>query len=91
MPTTKMTKRPSKDSYLSIDLRPFKAKNGDIYIVTGTRAKPHTHDVKNITTNTHRTNIPHDKVRKWQDAAEFVSLPYEGSRNKSSKDQPKKS
>ena len=59
---------------LEISLLPFKASNGDIYKVTGTRRVPHDHDVKNITTGVHRTHIPHEKVRKWQDNAEFVSL-----------------
>lgn len=59
---------------LEISLKPFKANNGDVYIVTGTRNYPHTHDVKNISTNVHKMHIPHEKVKKWQDNAEFVSL-----------------
>lgn len=77
---------------LSISLKDFThPKTKSTYRVIGTQAEPHTHDVLNIDTGEIKENIPHDKVRKWQDAAEFVSLPYEGSRNKSSKDQPKKS
>ena len=79
MKTTNKTKSRSKDSYLSIDLRPFKHPNGNTYQVTGTNADPHTHDVVNRDTGEHRIGLAHDIVKKWQDAAEFVSLPYEGS------------
>jgi len=74
MPTTKMTKRPSKDSYLSIDLRPFKHPNGNTYQVTGTNANPHTHDVVNRDTGEHRIGLPHEVVKKWQSESKFVIL-----------------
>jgi len=72
MPTTKMTKRPSKDSYLLIDLRPFKHLNGNTYQVTGTQSYPHTHDVVNRDTGEHRIGIAHEVVKKWQSESKFL-------------------
>lgn len=74
MPTTRKTKRHSKDSFLSIDLRPFKHPNGNTYQVIGTSAEPHTHDLVNRDTGETKEKIPHETVKKWQSQSKFVNL-----------------